>query len=119
MKLKPPSKLDRQRPSDLSQTPRMRQLVSELESKYSLPPGTLTSYRREQHVSRARQELFYTLMSDGLSSSEIGKRLGFCHSAVLHGAGRYAQDHDVPAVTGIKLNKRVVKSHPAEAVAAG
>lgn len=79
-------------------------IISDMEEKYGLRPGTLASNQSSKFLSRARRELVLQLRAIGLSFKDIGSYLNRNHSTII----RYV-DKPVDKL-GTSRGKRVKKS---------
>lgn len=64
-------------------------MISSVEKRRGLRPGTIIGARRDARAASARQECYLRLRVAGLSYQEIGRVMRRDHSTVMYGVARF------------------------------
>lgn len=94
-----------EKPKRFKRTP--ESIVAVTARKFGLAEEEIVSRRRTRHLIKPRQFLFYHCymrLKNDFSLPVIGRKLGFHHTTIIHGAQRYAEEHNLPF--GVRVQAR-------------
>jgi len=83
-------------------------ILREVALDYGLTIAALTGQRRQQHITKPRQEVYYRAFIEcaHLSYPEIARRIGGRdHTTILHGVRAHCQRIGIPYEEAVRIRK--------------